>query len=173
MPAACRSAAASEIEPSSTAEALPRCGPALVGGGSYDADVAFPEQSSFPSHGRIVAFNAVVDGQRAILAHVYGAEPMPITRIIVFHIRETAGTFGTILTGALPASLNRYGYLKRISLSLHRISPIRASGAATSAPPATLRPASPAPPSPSPRPRWLRRRSHPVLDPDPQLQGPG
>jgi hypothetical protein len=110
----------SEIEPSSTAEALARCGPALVGSGSYDADVAFPEQSAFPSHGRIVAFNAVVEGRRAILAHVYGAEPIPITRIIVFRIRETAGTYGTILTGFLPASLNRWGYLKRISLSLHR-----------------------------------------------------
>jgi hypothetical protein len=110
----------SEIEPSSSAEALARCGPALVGGGSYDADVAFPEQSAFPSQGRILAFNAVVGGQRAILAHVYGEEPVPITRIIVFRIRETSGTFGTILTGSLPASVNRWGYLKRISLSLHR-----------------------------------------------------
>lgn len=110
----------SEIEPSSSQEALKACGPALVGGGSYAADVAFPEQSSFPSHGRILAFNAVVDGKRAILAHVYGVDPVPITRIIVFHIRESPGTFGTVLTGALPESLNRWGYLKRISLSLHR-----------------------------------------------------
>jgi hypothetical protein len=109
-----------QIEPSSTAEALARCGPALVGGGSYDAEVAFPEQSAFPSHGQILAFNAIVDGKRAILAHVYGAEPIPITRIVVFHVHETGGTYGTILTGFLPASLNRWGYLKRISLSLHR-----------------------------------------------------
>jgi hypothetical protein len=109
-----------QIEPSSTQEALARCGPALVGGGSYDADIAFPEQSAFPSHGRVLAFNARVDGKRAILAHVYGAEPIPITRIIVFHIQETRGTYGTILTGTLPASTNRWGYLKRISLSLHR-----------------------------------------------------
>jgi len=99
-----------EIEPSSSQEALARCGPALVGGGSYDADVAFPEQSAFPSHGRVLAFNAVVDG----------AKPIPITRIIVFHIRETGGTYGTTLTGSLPASTNRWGYLRRISLSLHR-----------------------------------------------------
>jgi hypothetical protein len=110
----------SEIEPSSTREALARCAPALVGGGSYDADVAFPEQSAFPSHGRILAFNAIVNGKRAILAHVYGDDPAPSTRIIVFHIHESAGTYGTVLTGFLPASLNRWGYLKRISLSLHR-----------------------------------------------------
>jgi hypothetical protein len=109
-----------QIEPSSTEEALARCGPALVGGGSYDADVAFPEQSAFPSQGRVLAFNAVVGGKRAILAHVYGAEPIPITRIIVFHIKETSGTYGTVLTGFLPASTNRWGYLKRISLTLHR-----------------------------------------------------
>jgi hypothetical protein len=110
----------SQIEPSSTAEALARCGPALVGSGSYAADVAFPEQSAFPSQGRILAFNAVIDGRRAILAHVYGERPAPTTRIIVFHIRERSGTFGTILTGSLPANVNRWGYLKRISLSLHR-----------------------------------------------------
>lgn len=109
-----------QIEPSSTEEALARCGPAIVGHGSYDADVAFPEQSEFPSHGRIFAFNAVVGGKRAILAHVYGQNPVPITRIIVFHIRESEGTYGTVLTGALPPSLNRWGYLKRISLTLQR-----------------------------------------------------
>jgi hypothetical protein len=109
-----------EIEPSSTQEALARCGPALVGGGSYDANVAFPEQATFPSHGEIVAFNSVVGGKRAILAHIYGAKPVPITRIVVFHIRESRGTFGTVFTGFLPASLNRYGYLSRISLELHR-----------------------------------------------------
>jgi hypothetical protein len=109
-----------DIEPSSTAEAKRICGPALVGAGSYDAAVAFPEQSSFPLHGRILAFNAVVGGKRAILAHVYGASPAPITRIIVFHIHESSGTYGTILSGSLPASLNHYGYLVRISLSLHR-----------------------------------------------------
>ena len=173
-PAACRSAAAAEIEPSSTAEALARCGSALVGRGSYDADVAFPEQSAFPSHGRILAFNAVIDGRRAILAHVYGAEPIPITRIIVFHIRETAGTYGTILTGFLPASLNRYGLPEADQpqpaprLHLQRPAPqlsqrrLRRSGRLLRRD-LPLRPGLDA----------LRRRSLPVVDPDPQLQGPG
>lgn len=110
----------SQIEPSSTQEALSRCGPAIVGHGSFDAEVAFPEQAEFPSRGRILAFNAVVGGKRAILAHVYGSKPAPITRVVVFHIRESEGTYGTILTGALPESLNRWGYLERISISLHR-----------------------------------------------------
>lgn len=109
-----------DIEPSSSREALARCGSALVGGGHFEADIAFPEQSSFPSAGRVLAFNTVIDGERAVLAHIYGGQPIPITRILVFHIRESRGTYGTILSASLPPSTNRYGYLKEISLSLHR-----------------------------------------------------
>jgi hypothetical protein len=109
-----------QIQPSSTAEARANCGSALVGEGSFDADVAFPEQTAFPSHGHVLAFNAVVDGRTAILAHVYGRQPAPITRIIVFHIRESAGTYGTVLSASVPEALNQWGYLTHFSLELHR-----------------------------------------------------
>jgi hypothetical protein len=109
-----------QIEPSSSDMALAVCGRALVGRGSFAAEVAFPEQAPFASRGRILAFNARIDGQRAILAHVYGASPAPITRFIVFHIRDRGGTYGTVLTGVVPEAENQYGYLKEISLSLHR-----------------------------------------------------
>ena len=108
------------IDPSTTEEAFARCHQALVGGGSYVGAVALPEQTAFPSRGRILAFNTVIDGRHAILAHIYGSDPIPNTRIIIFHIRERGGTFGTVFSGLLPARLNRYGYVKRISLFLHR-----------------------------------------------------
>ena len=109
-----------QIEASSNAQALAACGAALVGGGRYLAKTAFPEQGAFPTHGRILAFNAIVEGHRAILAHVYGTEPIPTSRIVVFHIHKAHGAYGTLLTGALPVSVNHYGYVRRISLSLHR-----------------------------------------------------
>ncbi len=109
-----------QIEASSNAQALAACGAALVGGGHYLAKTAFPEQEAFPTQGRILAFNSIVEGHRAILAHVYGLDPVPTSRIVVFHIRHAHGAYGTLLTGALSASLNHYGYVKRISLSLHR-----------------------------------------------------
>lgn len=109
-----------QIEAVSSARAMAVCGPALVGSGRYLADVAFPEQEAFPLQGRVLAFNAVIDGERAILAHVYGKHPFPNSRIFVFHIRKSSGTFGTILTAALPKSINRHGYLKRIILNLRR-----------------------------------------------------
>jgi len=110
----------SQIEASSSAQALRTCGDALVGTGRYSAGVAFPEQDAFPISGRILAFNTVIGGERAILAHVYGRRPYPNSRIFVFHIRRSGGTYGTVLTAALPASLNRNGYLKRIVLNLER-----------------------------------------------------
>lgn len=110
----------SQIEAVSSVKAMEACGPALVGTGRYVAGVAFPEQAAFPLQGRVLAFNAVVDGERAILAHVYGRKPFPNSRVFVFHIRKSSGTFATVLTAALPISLNRNGYLKRIVLNLRR-----------------------------------------------------
>jgi hypothetical protein len=110
----------SQIEPSGSAQALNTCGAALVGTGSYSGSITFPDQGTYGTDGRILAFNGVVGGRRAILAHVYSEEPVPITFIIVFHIHEQRGRFGTVLTGAVPDSLIRRGYLKRISLNLHR-----------------------------------------------------
>jgi hypothetical protein len=110
----------SSVDAASSEQALATCGEALVGRGRYVAGVAFPEQDAFPLQGQILAFNAVVDGERAILAHVYGANPFPNSRTFVFRIRKVQGTFGTLLTAALPAALNRNGYLKRIVLNLHR-----------------------------------------------------
>lgn len=110
----------SQIEASTSVTALRVCGEALVGRGRYSAGVSFPEQAAFPLRGQILAFNARVDGRRAILAHIYGDDPYPSSRIFVFHIHESHGTFGTVLTAALPKALNSNGYLKRIVLNLRR-----------------------------------------------------
>jgi hypothetical protein len=105
-----------------TAErALEACGDALVGDGAYTGQAAFPEQATFPSQGGILAFNGVYRGREVILAHVYGTDPVPITRIIVFYIRRTGGTYGTVISGALPDAVNHYGYVEEIALRLHRI----------------------------------------------------
>jgi hypothetical protein len=109
-----------QIVAASSQQALAACRGALVGEGSYVGAASFPEQSPFPLRGRILAFNAVIDGQRAILGHVYGATPFPNSRILVFHIHRSSGTFGTVLTAALPRAVNRRGYLRRISLDLDR-----------------------------------------------------
>jgi hypothetical protein len=110
----------SQLQATTPSQALAACGGALVGSGAYAATIAFPEQSSFPSVGRILAFNARRGGQDQILAHVYGTEPVPITRVLVFHIHRTAGTFGTVITANLSESVNHYGYVTALYLNLFR-----------------------------------------------------
>jgi hypothetical protein len=111
----------SQLEPATSEEALEACRPALVGEGRYAAEaLALPEQADYPLQGRLLAFNAVIDGKAVILAHVYGHTPVPNSRVFVFHIHHAQGTFGTILTATLPDALNRTGYLKQISLDLRR-----------------------------------------------------
>lgn len=109
-----------QIDSITSSEALAVCGAALVGGGSFTGKTALGGQSSVFLRGEILLFNGVVDGRPAILAHVFQTDPVPITRIMVLYISHRAGTLGTVITGQLPESLNRNGYLKSIFLLLHR-----------------------------------------------------
>jgi hypothetical protein len=110
----------SSIEAASSAQAMAACGDALVGKGRYVAGVTFPEQATLPLQGKVLAFNAVIDGKRAILAHIFGSKPFPNSRTFTFRIHNSRGTFGTVLAASLPKYLNENGYLKRIVLNLRR-----------------------------------------------------
>jgi hypothetical protein len=103
-----------------TAAALAACRPALVGEGSFAARLQFADQPSFPSRGHLLAFNATSHGSPVILVHVYGTQPIPITRLLVFTIHHTAGTYGTVLTSALPQGASNSASVKFIDLTLHR-----------------------------------------------------
>ena len=111
---------ASQLEGTTSAQALAACRDALIGNGTYVAQASFPEHSTFPAQGHILAFNGSSEGRAVILAHIYGTNPVPGTSVITFYIQHPHGAYGTRLIDNLPASLNHYGYVKRISLTLHR-----------------------------------------------------
>lgn len=112
---------ASRIEATSSAAALAACRSALVGTGAISAAATFTGGSPFPFHGRLLAFNSTVNGRRVILAHVYGTEPLSISRTITFHLRSPTGTYGTVLSAMVPNVAGEFGYLTAISLDLHRL----------------------------------------------------
>jgi hypothetical protein len=111
----------SQVESVSGTQALATCASALVGTGTYRGKIAFPGQTPTSINGRILAFNSTSGGHSTILAQIYGPRPVPSTRVIVFQISHPAGLFGTVLKGSLPPSLNRWGYVKRISFNFHRL----------------------------------------------------
>ncbi|MDX6635463.1 MAG: hypothetical protein QOF06_1666 [Solirubrobacterales bacterium] len=109
-----------QIQPSTTAAAMSACGPAKVGEGRFAANVVLPEQSPFPSRGRIVAFNGIERGRPVILAHVYGTEPVPLSYTLVLRMTPGKGTWGTVLSATLPRVTSDVAYVTGISLTLNR-----------------------------------------------------
>jgi hypothetical protein len=107
-----------DIQPSTTENALAACGDSLVGQGTFSAKVLLSRQAPFPSAGKLYAFNGVVDGRPAILAHVYGEEPVPTSFTLVFELRHSGGTFGTVLHASLPEVTGDSGYITGLSLNL-------------------------------------------------------
>jgi hypothetical protein len=108
------------IDPSNTTEALRACGPSLIGTGTFSADLRIPEQSPFPSTGKVLAFNGRLRGQPAIFAHIYGTQPVPTSYVLPFRIEKSKGTFGTVLRASLPQVTGEWGYVTGLSINLER-----------------------------------------------------
>jgi hypothetical protein len=109
-----------QIDSTTPSKALSVCGPALVGGGGFTARTSIVGQEPETVPGEILLFNAREHGHAAILAQIFQTKPIPINRVVVFHIHHRGGTFGTVITGFFPPVLNRNGYLKSIFLQLQR-----------------------------------------------------
>lgn len=108
------------IDPSTSQEALSACRPSLLGEGHFSADVRFPEQSPFPSEGKVLAFNGVLRGSPAIFAHIYGTEPVPTSYVLPLFVHHSGGSFGTRLDASLPQATGKWGYVTGLRLRLGR-----------------------------------------------------
>jgi hypothetical protein len=109
-----------DIQPSNNAEALNSCRDSLVGTGFFSANVLLPEQSPFPSRGKIYAFNGYVLGHPVIFAHIYGTEPLPTSFVLPFVVRHSNGKYATTLVAYLPKVKANWGFITGISLKLNR-----------------------------------------------------
>jgi hypothetical protein len=108
------------INPSTTQQALAMCRSSLIGEGTFSANVLLPEQSPFPSKGKLLAFNGVVGRRPAIFAHVYGTQPLATSYVFAFKVRHRKGTFGTVLEASFPRATGDWGYITGISLKLDK-----------------------------------------------------
>jgi hypothetical protein len=109
----------SDIQPSTTRNALRACRASLVGQGYFRAKVA-AASAEFPAQGKLYAFNGRYQGHPAILAHVYGTDPVPSSFTLPFVLSEAKGTFATVLRASLARATGRSGYITALSLNLGR-----------------------------------------------------
>jgi hypothetical protein len=108
------------INPSNNQEALAACGDSLIGEGQFRANVLLPEQSPFPSEGKLLAFNGTIGRRPAIFAHIYGTKPLPTSYVFAFRMKRTKGTYGTTLEASFPRATGEWGYITGISLTLNK-----------------------------------------------------
>jgi hypothetical protein len=117
-----------QIQPSTSANALAACRGSLVGEGHFSANVKLPQQSPFPSAGKVLAFNGRLHGKPAILAHIYGTQPAPTSTVLPFLISGSHGTYGTVLEAALPQATGDWGYVTGLKMTLRRRFDYRGKG---------------------------------------------
>jgi hypothetical protein len=111
----------SRLQSTSTAEAKSRCGSALVGRGSFRAEVELGTNNPVAANGEVLAFNGRLKGKPALLLHFFGGAPVHFTLVVplaIGHRRD--GEFGTVLRTRIPRLANGFGSITQIELSLGR-----------------------------------------------------
>ena len=112
-----------KIQPATTQRALSNCRSALVGQGSFSANIALKGQEgeSYPAQGRLLVFNGEEKGKPVLFGQIYAAHPFATSFVITFKVTQAAkGTYGTVLQAELPKALRSWGDLTGIQMSLSR-----------------------------------------------------
>lgn len=109
------------LQSTSTREAKIRCGKALVGRGSFKADIALGTNKPVTANGEILAFNGRRGGKPALLLHFFGGVPVRFTLVVPLQITHRADNeFGTVLRTRIPKLANGFGSITQIDVSLGR-----------------------------------------------------
>ncbi len=111
-----------QLQARSTADAKRACGDAIVGSGSTEVEVAFPEQPPFSSTGPLVLFNGGVRGKTTkVLLHAYVNVPAPTAIVVPATVtRIHRGRFGLHLDARIPRIAGGAGSPTRFELKIGR-----------------------------------------------------
>jgi hypothetical protein len=112
----------SQLQATSSAVAKKLCGDAIVGSGTAEVEVAFPEQKPFRSTGPLLLFNGGVHGATTtVLLHAYVDVPAPtavLVRATVTRIHH--GRYGLLLKAHLPEVAGGAGSATAFDLKIGR-----------------------------------------------------
>jgi hypothetical protein len=111
----CRTSA---LQATSSDLALARCRPALVGTGSFVAQL--PVEPDLLVGGRALVFNGTVGGRPGMLIHIYVSDPVRLTLVIPIKISHQEGGFGTVLTTTVPKLAGGSASIVQLKLNIGR-----------------------------------------------------
>jgi hypothetical protein len=109
-----------QAQDTSHAEAI--CKDSIVGQGTTDIEVEFPESKPFIAHSKLLAFNGgYAGGKTTIYIHAYLSAPVSaavVTTVKVSKIHK--GRFGTKSIATIPKIAGGYGSVRAFSLTFNR-----------------------------------------------------
>jgi hypothetical protein len=106
------------LQSTSSAAALRTCGSALVGKGTFVAQL--PVAQDLLVGGQALVFNGTVNGRPALLIHIYISNPLQLTLVIPIQISSQEGQFGTVLTTNVPKLAGGSGSIVELQLKIGR-----------------------------------------------------
>jgi hypothetical protein len=111
----------SQVQQTTSEAALDLCRAALVGHGSFAANVDFPNAPLIPAKGKVLVFNSKIDGKPGMLLHLYGSSPVRAAFILPFKIEHRKqGEFGAVFSAKIPNLASDLGYVTKINLTIGR-----------------------------------------------------
>jgi hypothetical protein len=116
-----------QLRNATQSQAMARCGSALVGRGTIDAEVPLNPAEPLLAHASVRAFNGRSGGRPAVWLHAYSAAP-PVSFVLPFYLRTVDdGAYGVQMRAPVAASLGRWPRLRSFDITLGRR--YRAAGA--------------------------------------------
>jgi hypothetical protein len=112
----------SKLENTTAPQARAVCKDAIVGTGSSDALIAFPDQAPIPASSPLTIFNGPrVGGNPSVVVHAYLTVPAPTTFIIPSPIRRISGPYRYEVTSDIPPIAGGYGSVTHFDFKVRKI----------------------------------------------------
>jgi hypothetical protein len=111
---------ASQLQSQDTVHAEAICRPAIIGTGTTDVQIAFPEQSPIPANSKLVVFNGGESGGViTFYIHAYITVPTPAAIVTTVKIKKIhKGRFGTESIASIPKIAGGAGSVTSFSLAI-------------------------------------------------------
>jgi hypothetical protein len=109
-----------QLEATTTDQARKTCKAAIVGTGTTDVEIEFPEQSPIPIHSQLTAFNGPGGGKGSatILVHAFLTSPVAAAIVTTVKVKKKAnGRYGTHSVALVPKIANGAGSVTAFSLT--------------------------------------------------------
>ncbi|HEX8752060.1 MAG TPA: hypothetical protein VF731_01475 [Solirubrobacterales bacterium] len=111
-----------KLQARDTQAALSVCKPALIGEGTTEIEVAFPESKPIPVNSKLLVFNGgTAGGVTTFFIHAYITVPTPAAVVTTVKIKKIhRGRFGTEAIATIPRIAGGSGSVKSFSLKIDK-----------------------------------------------------